>query len=888
MLISCRALALRTAAVRFKHGLGKLVAPSWRVPANAVMNPPVDDQTPPAPARTLGDRWVYVLLGALLLFHVANNLYWTAADNRLIRVDEAYHIEKAANFYVLFARNDALSLYEKLAEFAGARMPYPPLAHVVGALFSAVLGYSPDHVALSSTLVLVLSILGLYAVARQFLPRGPALYAAFVASFIPLIFGLSRLFSLDFFSVPIVVWGIYALLRSENFTHIRWVVLFGVLNGLGFLAKQTTFAFLLCPAAFLLFAGMWQGLKYRAPGTGRLRAVSPYVRNGAVAILISFLTFGWWYVPQASAMYRWWSTQSMHGQGFLVGGVDKALGQLLDSDEGEVEGALGVPHEADTTAGTDDDLSEDDDAPAALPAPVAAPAAPAAKPEPEPYRITLSGLLRPFVERWDAYVVYAINDVLFLPTFVLGLLGLIALRHRRNRTVKALVPWVWVFGAYLVMTWLFESKTPRYLAPVAPAFGILCTWALYQIPLVRVRQGAMLVFAAVLLFQYGNLTWFSYGEYARKEIPVFQSNNSVKWTVNNGLTVYKDLIVTGVYVIRPPVRGENSADRILSGIALYERRFPPDGNMTTRYRLVSRMSGQPGFSLVERHYGPEGNPVRPVNAGPGYDSPRYLEQITPEVRNPQQAMDRINETNYIVLKPGDGDEVDRRLMQWVAAFRPYGFQTIDHFYEPGYGKYWSSWYHVLARRPPVTLETARDIFDLCELKSYPAESPFVVPPRRRGELERRIYQERLARQGQEVPFSDELKVLTIQVVSVAPGWYQIRIAFEVLKDLNNDYRVYVHASVTDDNREKVPLRFRKDRIIQWNFNPDPPTSQWKAGQIIALRRDVMAEPIPYHLAIGMTGPTGNIYGNRISAGWVDFSKVGPPLDAPLPSQRPAL
>lgn len=290
--------------------------------------------------------------------------------------------------------------------------------------------------------------------------------------------------------------------------------------------------------------------------------------------------------------------------------------------------------------------------------------------------------------------------------------------------------------------------------------------------------------------------------------------------------------------------------------------------------------------MAERHYGPPDNPRRPVNSGSTYDSPRYLEQITPEVRNPSQLMDHLQETNYVILKPGEGDDVDLRLMQWVMALKPYGFQTIDHFYEPGYGKYWSSWYHVLARRPALTLDSARDLFDLCELRAYPPDSTFAVPATRRGELEKNIYREMLSRRDQKVPFSDDLNLVTVQVVQITEGWYQIRLAFEVVHDIRNDYRIYVHATVNDADQDKVPTRFRNDKRIQWNFNPAPPTSTWKAGQIIALRRDVMAEPIMYHLAFGMTGPDGHIYGNRITAGWVDFSHLGGLANPPLPPHSP--
>jgi hypothetical protein len=669
-------------------------------------------------------------------------------------------------------------------------------------------------------------------------------------------------------------------------------VVFAVLNGLGFLAKQTTFAFLLCPAMVVFLAGVWPAWRHRAQGTGVLPAVLPFVRQGVLAVLISVLTFGWWYVPQAGAMYRWWTTQSMNGQGILVGGVDKLLAPLLDQEPDAAVAAMGPAVEKTDEVEEPEALPEGDAELVGGQAPVVTPATVAPSPLPPPappvvvphapHRVTLRGLLSPFLDRWDAYIIYLINDVLFLPTFVLGLLGVVALRERRYRTLKAVMPWVWVLGAYLVMTWLFASKTPRYLAPMAPAFGLLCTLALYQIRWKPLRWVAMAAFAGLLLFQYGNLTWHSYGAYARKELPVLQDNAAVKWCMNNGLTIYKDLIVTGVYVIGDPVRGENSADRILSSMARFERQFPANGNGTSHYRVVARRSAQPGMSLAERHYGPANNPMRPVNAGASYESPRYLAQIYPEARTPVQAIGAIAETNYLVLKPGDDPEVDRRLMQWVGEMKAYGFQSIDHFHDPGYGKYWSSWYHVMARRPPATLATAEDLFELCELHTYPAGSSFAVPAEHQAELEKRIYRARVAYRGKEVPFSDELNLLTIQVVPTVPGWYQLRIAFEVLKDLRNDYRVYVHAGVTEGHLDLVPERFRKGRIVQWNFTPYPPTSAWKAGQIVALRRDVMAAAIPYYLAFGMTGPAGDLYGNRITAGWVDFGQLAAAAAVPAP------
>lgn len=86
----------------------------------------------------------------------------------------------------------------------------------------------------------------------------------------------------------------------------------------------------------------------------------------------------------------------------------------------------------------------------------------------------------------------------------------------------------------------------------------------------------------------------------------------------------------------------------------------------------------PGGFAAKRHFGPAGNPMRPVDAGPAYDSPRHLERVSPEARSPVHAIGAIAETNYVALKPGDDAEMDGRLMQRVGEMKAYSYQSTDH------------------------------------------------------------------------------------------------------------------------------------------------------------------------------------------------------------------
>lgn len=810
---------------------------------------------------------VWAALGALLAFHLVNNAVWLAADNHLHRIDEGYHVKKAAEVRVILTSDAYNSPLARLVDLVNFRSPYPPLSHFTGAVFATVLGYTPDHVTLSCTFLFLIIIVGVYAVARHFLPPWTAFLAAFIASFLPLLYGLSRVFSQDYFSAAIVVWAVYALLKSDRYRHSGWVFVFAALLGLGFLAKQTTFAFLIFPAAFTFAAG----LRHAHAPLRRFRAHPAVLRrlafNVAVTAAVSSAVFSWWYVHHMEYLYNWWTTQRMHGEGFLSRAPSQLLGRLLPEVALPQEVLRG---EAGNTVPEPPNVLRI--APADIPPP---PPSGEADPPPPP---TLLGtawevMFGPFQRHWYRYLLYLINDAVFLPAFVAGMLGLAALRKRDQRTFGFLMTAVWVVGAYVALTWLFKSKTPRYLLPMLPGFGILCAVALMQIRDPRWRRRAIAAFGAVLLFQYANLTYAPMGPLARFEIPVFRDNPAVRWTENRGITVWKDLIVTGVYLAHPPKRGENAGDRTLNAIVAYERAHPRTEPPVARYQVVARQNATPGFEMLERHYGPEDNPFRPVDADESVIAPRPLAQLLPEHRTPEQAEEAVAGVEYIVLKPGADDLVDDRLMYWVEYFRPHGFVSIDHFFEEGYGKYLSSWQHVLARRPPVTLETAETLFDLVELKGYPEGSPHAVPRNQLPVLEQRLVRE-LARFPRPHRFSAELDLLTVQVAQVVPGWYQVRLAFKVRSKLHRDYRIYVHGQVAPEHSERIPPRFRHDNRVLWNFTPNPPTSAWTPGEVVVLRRDVMAEPIPHHIVLGMFDNERGFYGFKITAGDVDFGALG--------------
>ncbi|MBI2433745.1 MAG: glycosyltransferase family 39 protein [Candidatus Hydrogenedentes bacterium] len=207
----------------------------------------------------------WFLFASLVVFHLVANVWWQALDIRPVRTDEEVHMQTARDYYVAFTerpkQDNPLKLLIDVASVRPGNPVHPPLLHMLGALMILVRGYSLDTISLTVTWLFLLAMPGCYLIARRFLGPWQALFATFVFSFTPIIYGSSRWFMTDFLSMTIVVWAVYALLRTDYFHNTLWVFIFAILNGLGILARTTTFLFYLAPCAALVLWGLWLALR---------------------------------------------------------------------------------------------------------------------------------------------------------------------------------------------------------------------------------------------------------------------------------------------------------------------------------------------------------------------------------------------------------------------------------------------------------------------------------------------------------------------------------------------------------------------------------------------------------------------------------------------------
>jgi len=185
----------------------------------------------------------------------------------------------------------------------------------------------------------------------------------------------------------------------------------------------------------------------------------------------------------------------------------------------------------------------------------------------------VQGQFRPFAAfTWFTYPVYIVNQGTFLLMAVLGLVGLAVALPRARRNDALLLVVLWCVGSWvmLMLLWPIRHPAPRYIVPMLPAIALLSVVAVDAIRRPRWRHAAMALFMAALLFQYGNVTFASYGPLAKVELPVPVQHRAMARGGDAGLVVYTDKVDASGAKYGPPFRGENWIDRALGAIVATE------------------------------------------------------------------------------------------------------------------------------------------------------------------------------------------------------------------------------------------------------------------------------------------------------------------------------
>jgi len=121
--------------------------------------------------------------------------------------------------------------------------------------------------------------------------------------------------------------------------------------------------------------------------------------------------------------------------------------------------------------------------------------------------------------------------------------------------------------------------------------------------------------------------------------------------------------------------------------------------------------------------------------------------------------------------------------------------------------------------------------------------------------------------------SESVSLVSYRCEKIADEKYRFSFLFDVRGGFENDWAIFFHAYVNDENIVFLPENRRQYKYDNWDFYPKPPTSAWSKNECLTITREISAKPIPYSLNLGFYTAEAGQHGRQINIGWVDLGNI---------------
>ncbi|MDD5130166.1 MAG: glycosyltransferase family 39 protein [Candidatus Omnitrophica bacterium] len=247
------------------------------------------------------NTFIIAALIAICLFHIINNCLWIGKDVLSWYPEKYYQlIHKNTIFFSLESiLASGQSLPEKIISFlkslnTDSGCGWGVIFYIYTACFNLAFGNSIGVSLAANLPFFILLIIFTFLIGKEIAGAKEGLFAAFLVSFYPGIYGMSRSYGVDFPLVAMVTVSIYILI-AKNVAKIRYSLLFGLVSGLTLLIKLPGAYFLIGPAVYIFFDRVRQVVKASPQNSCVNKHIFQVVFASALFAGISFLllNFGW-------------------------------------------------------------------------------------------------------------------------------------------------------------------------------------------------------------------------------------------------------------------------------------------------------------------------------------------------------------------------------------------------------------------------------------------------------------------------------------------------------------------------------------------------------------------------------------------------------------------
>ncbi len=199
----------------------------------------------------IAHKYIY-LLTILSLVLLASVVRFGLRTYKVPEWDEQHYMRMTTEFYRLIKYNLSFNTPYEMLQVVPFRQPGYPLL-ILPFLFIFGLSNSYFWGIFTNGLLYVVSIFGIYFLAKNFLSK----LASFLAAFIFALYGWTLLHLHLTYSETaasaFAIWTIFFLIKSNLFQNRRYSLLFGLFLGLGLLVKWITLVYVLGPLFFVLY-----------------------------------------------------------------------------------------------------------------------------------------------------------------------------------------------------------------------------------------------------------------------------------------------------------------------------------------------------------------------------------------------------------------------------------------------------------------------------------------------------------------------------------------------------------------------------------------------------------------------------------------------------------
>lgn len=174
------------------------------------------------PTRFITRDTVYwALLGVFTLFLLLVNYSYSLSNRRPPTYDDAWYLESSLHFYHSLTEG---GLWAFLSSYAGSFGNRAPLISVLPLPFYLLFGPGYHAALLVNSLFIVIINIYLFLLVRRLFFPPVALAAVFFFQTMPLAYGLSRAFMVDYGLTALVIVWVYYLVASERLSRERSIL----------------------------------------------------------------------------------------------------------------------------------------------------------------------------------------------------------------------------------------------------------------------------------------------------------------------------------------------------------------------------------------------------------------------------------------------------------------------------------------------------------------------------------------------------------------------------------------------------------------------------------------------------------------------------------------